>query len=58
MKNNTHSLVAEMHATNALHQILQWVELNCTKMASATKSQLVLECLIEVNEERKFIAAQ
>jgi hypothetical protein len=58
MKNAIHPLQTEFHALTAVEKIQKWVEERYPKLASVTKKQLIIECLIEVTEERKFIAAQ
>lgn len=62
MKNLSRSFVkdpkAEIQAKKAIKRIHDWVEKKYPLTASALKTRLILECLIEITEERKFIAAQ
>lgn len=62
MKNQIPSLrqdlSAERHAQKAVLQIQKWVEKKYPKLAASAKTKMIIECLIELTEERKFIGAQ
>lgn len=58
MKNSTKLIPSDVHAMTAIQKIQKWVEENHPKLAAISKTRLIIECLIEVNEEKKFIAAQ
>ncbi|MGE5519725.1 MAG: hypothetical protein ACM3VS_07355 [Candidatus Dadabacteria bacterium] len=49
---------AEQHAKTAIDKIQKWVEVRYPTLASVAKSRMIIECLIEIVEERKYIAAQ
>jgi hypothetical protein len=49
---------AELQAKKAIQRIHQWTEKHYPRLASVTRSRLIIECLIEMAEERKFLAAQ
>ena len=46
----------EFRAKKAVQQIQKWVEKKYPRLAATVKTQLIVECLIEVTEERKFLA--
>lgn len=48
----------EFQAQKAVQQIQKWIEKKYPRLASSTKTKMIIECLIELTEERKFIAAQ
>jgi len=60
MKNQTTVLPpqasAELRAKKAIQQIQKWIEKRYPKLAGAAKTQMIVECLIELTEERKFLA--
>ena len=45
-------------AQKAIQSIQKWVKDRYPSLASATQARIILECLIEVKEENRFIAAQ
>lgn len=49
---------AEKHAQKAILQIQKWVEKKYPSLAGAAKAKIIIECLIEVTEEKKFLSAQ
>lgn len=54
--NQTHRK-EEFHAKKAAQQIQSWMEKKHPRLANATKTRMIIECLIELSEERKFLAA-
>lgn len=58
MKNVIQAVPSEQHAKAAVQKIQKWIEVNYPKLAAVKKTKLIIECLIEVAEESKFIAAQ
>jgi hypothetical protein len=62
MKNQIPSLrhvgSAELQARKAVQHIKNWIEKTYPRLAVAAKNQLIIECLIEITEERKYVAAQ
>lgn len=60
MKNQTATLryeaSAELKAKKAIQQIQKWIERRHPKLAGAAKTQMIIECLIELTEEKKFLA--
>jgi hypothetical protein len=50
--------ISEVRAKRALNRIQKWMEIHYPSLASSSKSRLIMECLIEINEEKKFIAQQ
>jgi hypothetical protein len=44
------------HATNAVLQIQTWVEKKYPRLAGSVKTKMIIECLIELREESKFLA--
>ena len=61
MKNQTivipKQLASEEKVQNAIQQIENWVEKTYPALSANQKSQLILECLIELATESKLIAA-
>lgn len=61
MKNQTTALrvdtSSENKAERAILQIQKWVEKKYPRLAKSAKTKIILECLIELTEERKFLAA-
>jgi hypothetical protein len=47
----------EFLAKKAAQQIQTWMEKKYPRLAASTKTKMIIECLIELTEERKFIAA-
>ena len=47
----------EFQAKKAVKQIQGWVEKKYPRLAATVKTQMIIECLIELTEERKFLAA-
>ena len=60
MKNQTpsvqHGVSAELQAKKAIQQIQKWIEKKYPKLAAAAKTQMIVECLIELTEERRVLA--
>ncbi|HEY0355616.1 MAG TPA: hypothetical protein VGC29_05395 [Flavisolibacter sp.] len=59
MKNQTKSSrreTAELQAKKAINRIQNWTEKNYPRLAEITRSRLIIECLIEMAEERKYLA--
>ncbi len=48
----------EFQAAKAIQQIQLWMEKKYPKLAASAKTKMVIECLIELTEERKLVAAQ
>lgn len=56
MKNPNQSLrKEEFHAKKAVQQIQIWIEKKYPRLASSEKTKLIIECLIELTEERRFL---
>jgi hypothetical protein len=53
-----HEGVAELQAKKAIQRIKQMVEDQYPVLPTVSKFKLILECLIEATEERKFLAAR
>lgn len=51
-----HEASAELQAKKAIQQIQKWIENRYPKLAATSKAQMIIECLIELTEERKFMA--
>jgi hypothetical protein len=47
----------EFHAKKAVVQIHNWIEHKYPRLKASTKTKMIIECLIELTEERKFLAA-
>ena len=62
MKNQHQTLqkesTSELRAKKAIQNIQKWMDKRYPVMASISRSKLILECLIEINEERRFLAQQ
>ena len=62
MKNQHQTLqkegTSELRASKAIQNIQKWMDTRYPVMASISRSKLILECLIEINEERRFLAKQ
>ena len=57
MKNPNQTLrKEEFHAKKAVQQIQTWMEKKYPKLANSAKTKMIIECLIEISEERKFLA--
>jgi len=57
MKNPNQTLhQEEFHAKKAVQQIQIWIEQKYPRLAASTKMKMIIECLIEISEERKFLA--
>ena len=52
-----HDSIAELQAKKAIERIKKMVEEKYPVMASVSKDRLIIECLIEVGEERRYLAA-
>ncbi len=52
-----HEGAAELQAKKAIQKIKKMVEERYPVMESVTKNKLIIECLIEVMEERRYRAA-
>lgn len=61
MKNPNQTLrsegIEEFHANKAVQQIQAWIEKKYPKLAASAKARMIIECLIEITEERKFLTA-
>jgi hypothetical protein len=53
-----HEGAAELQAKMAIRKIRKMIEEKYPVMSSVSKARLIMECLIEVSEERKYLAAQ
>jgi hypothetical protein len=57
MKNPIQVLHKEdSHAKNAVQQIQTWVEKKYPRLAGSVKTKMIIECLIELREESKFLS--
>jgi hypothetical protein len=45
----------ESHAKKAVQQIQLWIEKKYPMLANSAKTKMIIECLIELSEERKFL---
>jgi len=54
--NQTHHK-EEFHAKKAVHQIQSWLERKYPRLANSTKTKMIIECLVELSEEKKLLAA-
>jgi hypothetical protein len=52
----THREIAEVQAKKAIQRIFNWTEKKYPRLAEITRSRLIFECLIEMAEERKYLA--
>ena len=50
--------ISEVRAKRAVSRIQKWMEIHYPVLASTSKARLIVECLIEINEENKFLSAQ
>lgn len=58
MKNPNHTpRREEFQAKKAVQQIQNWIENKYPRLTSSTKTKMIIECLIEITEERKFLAS-
>ena len=46
----------EFHAKKAIQQIQKWIEKHHPRLAASAKTRMIMECLIELSEERKLLA--
>lgn len=46
----------EFQAKKAVQQIQTWMEKKYPRLANAAKTKMIIECLIELTEEKKFSA--
>ena len=62
MKNQNQTLQqpgrTELRATKAIQNIQNWMDTRYPAMAALSKSKMIIECLIELNEEKRFLAQQ
>lgn len=59
MKNPNHlHRNEEFKAKKAVQQIQSWIERKYPKLAYSAKTKMIIECLIELSEERNFLATQ
>ena len=62
MKNQHQTLQKDskshVQAKKAIQNIQKWMDKRYPVMASITRSKLILECLIELNEEKQYLAQQ
>jgi hypothetical protein len=56
MKNPNLLRKEEFQAKKAVCKIQLWVEKNYPGLATAAKTKMILECLIELTEERKMVS--
>lgn len=60
MKNQNETLryrsPEELHAKKAVQRIQKLIEKKYPKLAAAAKTKMVIECLIELTEERRVLA--
>ena len=52
-RQNSSESYAELHAQLAIGLITKWVEQRYPKISAPTKSRLIIQCLMEVAQERK-----
>lgn len=56
MKNQSQTLPKEeFHAKKAAQQIQTWIEKKYPRLAASAKTKMIIECLIELTEERKLL---
>lgn len=48
----------EFQAKKAVLQIQSWIEKKYPRLANSAKTRMIIECLIELSEEKKYLAAQ
>lgn len=46
----------EFQAKKAVQQIQTWMEKKYPRLANSAKTKMIIECLIELTEEKKFSA--
>lgn len=46
----------EFQAKKAVQQIQTWMKKKYPRLASSAKTKMIIECLIELTEEKKFSA--
>ena len=51
-----YEVAAERKAKRAIQQIQKWIEKQYPRLASSAKTKMIIECLIELSEERKNLA--
>lgn len=57
MKNPNQTLhKEEFHAKKAVQQIQTLIEKRYPQLANSAKTKMIIECLIELSAERKFVA--
>ena len=49
---------SEVRAKKAIQNIQKWMDKRYPVMASVSRSRLIIECLIEINEERRYLTQQ
>lgn len=47
----------ESHAQKTVQQIQKWLEEKYPRLTASTKTRILIECLIELSEEKKFQAS-
>ncbi|MGZ5190670.1 MAG: hypothetical protein ACXWCZ_06585 [Flavisolibacter sp.] len=62
MKNQHQTLqkdsTSELRAKRAIQNIHKLMDKRYPVISSITRSQMIIECLIELNEEKRFLAQQ
>ncbi|MGZ5286445.1 MAG: hypothetical protein ACXWV0_05420 [Flavisolibacter sp.] len=61
MKNQTQTAPvanADVQAKKIIQRIQKWAEKKYPSLESVKRSEMIIECLIEVAEERKYMAAR
>ena len=62
MKNQHQTLqkdsTSDVRAKKAIQNIQKWMDKRYPVMASVSRSRLIIECLIEINEEKRYLAQQ
>lgn len=59
MKNSNPTLRnEEFHAKKAVQKIQSWIERKYPGLAASAKTKMIIECLIELTEEKKFLEVQ
>lgn len=55
MKNPNQTLrKEEFQAKKAIQQIQDWIEKKYPRLAASAKTRMIIECLIEITEEKKL----
>jgi hypothetical protein len=58
MKNPNQAFrMEEFQAKKAVLQIQSWIERKYPRLANSAKTKMIIECLIELSEEKKFLTA-